>query len=661
MASRKSVNSPPAEAESRRPARSWLPLAGILLAACLHGLLYVFLLPPWQHYDEPNHFEYAWLIANRLELPQVGDYDQEMRRQTAASMIEHQFFRNLGFLPDLDATDQPIWIGQYSQLGDPPLYYLLAAAPLLLPVHDITQQLYLARLVSFALFLLSVYAAWGMMGEITAPGNSLRWAVPLTLALLPSYADVMTGVNNLSAAVAFFAICLWGCVRLVSRGFTWRDFAWAAGAALLCWYTAPAAYLAAPLLTLALLFSLLRWRWRWMAWVILGAFLLGLGFLTVETGDPLRWYRSSLQDDPLRVKHSQAVVGEYAFQVDLQGQVSPDWAAPLFQSIGAQLSPGVYTFGGWMWSTRPLWALTPTVGVGAEQAYNTVEVGTDPAFYSLRLEVVGETRRRAYVSLAPKADRSQPGELYYDGLVLAEGEFPLDQPPVFADASAQVGTWGGKPFVNLIRNGSAEQAGLRVHPIVDRIGGRLLPDNLLPSLLLTYLTDWEGSDWHFRLVGRNLFRSFWGLFGWGHVPFAASATYDILLWVTIAGLAGFVIWLVLWMASRAAQGGVGALPWELTFLLGVTLLLAWGSTLARGAIYLSQPRLYVPVARYAFPAIAPLVAILAGGWLAWLNWALAGFRRWVSRPQQWMLGVYLAGLLLLDGYAVWSILRYYGG
>ncbi|HEY80691.1 MAG TPA: hypothetical protein G4O05_06380, partial [Caldilineae bacterium] len=50
----------------------------ILLLALLNGLLYLFLVPPWQHYDEPGHFEYAWLIADRGRLPQAGDYDPAM-------------------------------------------------------------------------------------------------------------------------------------------------------------------------------------------------------------------------------------------------------------------------------------------------------------------------------------------------------------------------------------------------------------------------------------------------------------------------------------------------------------------------------------------------------------------------------------------------------
>jgi hypothetical protein len=105
-------------------------LGVVLLVALIHGLIYVFLVPPWQHYDEPNHFEYTWLIANRKTLPEAGDFDQMMRKTVAGSMVDHNFFDGLGFLPDLNSTDKPIWIGSYSQLSNPPVYYLIASAPL---------------------------------------------------------------------------------------------------------------------------------------------------------------------------------------------------------------------------------------------------------------------------------------------------------------------------------------------------------------------------------------------------------------------------------------------------------------------------------------------------------------------------------------------------
>lgn len=45
------------------------------------GCSMFFSVPPWQHYDEPAHFEYAWLIVTRRGgLPLRGEFDQPLRR-----------------------------------------------------------------------------------------------------------------------------------------------------------------------------------------------------------------------------------------------------------------------------------------------------------------------------------------------------------------------------------------------------------------------------------------------------------------------------------------------------------------------------------------------------------------------------------------------------
>ena len=166
-----------------------------LTLALLNGLLYVFIVPPWQHYDEPGHFEYAWLIANHPALPQPGDYDQTMRQEVAASMIEHGFYRGIGGLPNL-LQSTPIEIG-IPQIDDYPVYYWLAALPLRLLVgNDVTLQLYAARAASLFLFLVSILGGWGLIRELTHPESMLRWLIPVCLALLPAYADIMTAVNN---------------------------------------------------------------------------------------------------------------------------------------------------------------------------------------------------------------------------------------------------------------------------------------------------------------------------------------------------------------------------------------------------------------------------------------------------------------------------------
>jgi len=52
--------------------RNIVPERFILVLALANGLLYLVLVPPWQHYDEPTHFEYAWLRLWCINRPLLG-------------------------------------------------------------------------------------------------------------------------------------------------------------------------------------------------------------------------------------------------------------------------------------------------------------------------------------------------------------------------------------------------------------------------------------------------------------------------------------------------------------------------------------------------------------------------------------------------------------
>lgn len=129
--------------------RDRLLICLILSLALLHGLIYVFTVPPWEHYDEPNHFEYVWLTANLDRLPTEADNSAKLSRMVVKSMIENGFYEHRPNKPVVGPTSEKLVVPGYSQLGDPPGYYVLASLPLrLLSSSSIDVQLYSARLVS---------------------------------------------------------------------------------------------------------------------------------------------------------------------------------------------------------------------------------------------------------------------------------------------------------------------------------------------------------------------------------------------------------------------------------------------------------------------------------------------------------------------------------
>jgi hypothetical protein len=624
----------------------------------IHGLLYIFIIPPWQHYDEPNHFEYSWLIADRGKLPAPDDYDLPMRRLVARSMIENDFFRGMGFLPDLSSDTQPAWIGPISQLTNPPLYYLITSLAVRATIQqEIRVQMVAVRLVSLLFYLICIWAAWGVISDVAPRNDVLRVMVPATIALLPGFADAMTAVNNDAITVALVSLCFWCCVRLVQRGFAPVVFVCGAAAALLSLFAKETGVIAVPLFLAALMLSVFRCQRRWIAWGVIGLGLLGLGASALSWGDAAGWYRSSSQTSDSRIANTSAVLGRHVFTVDASAQVTPDWVAPFFQPvIAAPPSDGAartFTLGGWVWADQSTSASTPTLADGYEIHNQVVQIDSIPRFFAFTTGIDPERGLRLWVNLDPNPGAAD-AKVFYDGLVLVEGDFPSNISPEFEDLDGEQGVWAGAAFHNLLRNASAEKAGIRIAAWVDHLGARLLPDQSRPSLLVSYALDWQGAGWSYRLNLERLLRTFWATFGWGQVHLLGHHPYRWLAFATILGILGSGFWIARRCASPQKD-----LSWDVIFLFGLLLVGSWGSTLVRAAVFLGSLRLYIPVARYAYPAIIPTISVLCLGWLELFRSIGQGLklRRYSSKT-------FLAGWILvwigLDIYSLVSIRSFYG-
>jgi hypothetical protein len=630
-------------------------LIAILLIAAINGLLYIFIVPPWQHYDEPNHFEYVWLLAARGRLPEAGDFDTEMRRDVAQSMIEHGFFDDLGGTPDL--TSEKPWIGQFTQLEEAPFYYLLASIPLrFLQDLDVNSQLYVARLVSLTFLLVTVLAGYGLVFEITPSRHPLRFLAPLTIALLPGFVDLMTAVNNDAAAVAAFSLFLWGCVRLVRRDLHWLNVIWVLATAALCLFSKRSVYVALPLMGITFLFAFLRGKFRKAAWglVIISGIMSIL--VVFSWGDAALWYRNTRQNYPTRTSGSEISEGQAAFRLSLRPE---DSAVKLVQIIpsdqAAVLSGKPLTLGAWIWASEPIEVPSPQFQVfdGRQVFSKPVSLTTTPQFYALTFTPQGDTRR-AWVTLSLGKDLavSNSVEIYYDGVVLAAGTFPMGEAPQFNE-DATSGTWGGLPFENLLRNPSAERSWLYLRPWADQFGSKVFSDYQGQesfSLTIYTLVDFPISVEYYRSVLIHLFRTFWAQFGWAHVPVLGAKPYArLFLPLTLLAFAGII--LTFWQH----RGYLSRFPWDVLFLLGLALGIVWGVTFIRGSTYLLT-RIFVPVARYAYPAIIPTVLLLGTGWLTLLQ----TLERWLRLPG-WIKYVVYAGLFMgLNIYALLSITQYFG-
>ncbi|MCH7589307.1 MAG: hypothetical protein IIC78_14925 [Chloroflexi bacterium] len=188
----------------------------LIVAVLLRGALYTFVVPPWQHPDEPTHFEHVRLIADLGKPPEIEDISIPLRREIAISMAGHGFW-NPNPAPEI--TDENLanpgtsLIGIYT-LTHPRLYYRLASLWLRPWLGlSIEGQLFAVRLLGVSLNLVIALAAFKIAQMLF---DSSRWIAPVAMAFVvfhPGNTDIMSAVNNdvlvnAIGALFFFTLAL---------------------------------------------------------------------------------------------------------------------------------------------------------------------------------------------------------------------------------------------------------------------------------------------------------------------------------------------------------------------------------------------------------------------------------------------------------------------
>ncbi len=258
----------------------------LLALALIHGLVYAFLLPPWQHYDEPKHFEYVGQIV-------AGDpgLDTQVRlsNQIADSMYRHRFWP-AGSIPDL-LGPQPAQIGENQRLH-PPLYYTLVAfwiAPL--RAAPVEWQLYAGRLLSVALYALTIVALWRITVTIAPDEPVIQIVLPLLALLAPAFADLMSAVNNDVLVNFTAAAMLLGCALMIRDGPTPSGLLLSLLGLACALLTKRTAIVAVVPCVVALLWAFRRRPLPW--WAYLGS-VLGVGAVVLPLGFRLELVETTL-------------------------------------------------------------------------------------------------------------------------------------------------------------------------------------------------------------------------------------------------------------------------------------------------------------------------------------------------------------------------------
>lgn len=607
----------------------------ILCIALVQGLIYVFITPPWQHYDETGNFEYAWLIANRPGWPQPGAFDPGMRLELLASLKENNASAEI---PNVLAPDGlKIAI---SQTGDLPLYFLLASLPLrVFQYTDITFQLYSARIISLLLFLLTVWVSYKITWEIFPAGHPLVWMIPLFLTFLPGFVDLMTSVNDDVAAIAFTTVFFFFCNLIILKGFSFWRILGLAISVMLGVLSKATGWITLPLGLLAIGLGLWRGKNQKIFWAA-GVIVIGLAAavsISWNVTTPAYFFGF-----PQRVKTDLAPVGKYA--IVRQSQVGAFYQMLTPFAI-QDLNGKPVTLGLWAWADQPVVIPFPTIQIGVKGIIfnDKIQLTTKPTFYAFQTRFPKENENgwpdAGWLHINPSDARDI--FIYFDGFVLARGYFAKKPAPEFSDANGASGYWGGVKFQNLLRNASGEAAWPTLNPFL--IGVK----ETFASLMLPrpwYFLDPRGNGWYFQTALQHIFRTFWGRFGSGTVPLLGNDPYLVFSMLALSSICG--IFYGLYKRHSISR--------DLTIFWLIALFLELIFTLLRGAGEWFWA-VFIPPARYLLPVIFPISFLLTWGWYHYFNTVFDLVK--ASKSIRWIY--YFTFLILLDVWAIVSIATYY--
>jgi hypothetical protein len=250
-----------ADVSRRQDRGDWKWLVAFLALALLRGGLYTIAVPPWQHPDEPTHFEHVRIISETGILPAVDYVSLPIRREIATSMVEHAFW---GEKPPPQMDDKTLStignspIGIYT-LAQPKLYYILAALWLRPWLdHSVDFQLYVVRSLSILLNLLVISGTFFTMRMLFPDRISLIIAVVGLVVFQPGYTDIMSSVNNDALVNAFSAGFFLAAAWFYKRGMSWG----AAIFAVLCLLGALLSKTTAVAVLFAVPFGIILYPWR---------------------------------------------------------------------------------------------------------------------------------------------------------------------------------------------------------------------------------------------------------------------------------------------------------------------------------------------------------------------------------------------------------------
>jgi hypothetical protein len=231
--------------------------------AIVHGLLYAFLIPPWQAPDEIAHFEYARLFAEHWRPVELADASPTLEHEIIDSLYRYRAWYWIGWpTPEerpgrLEAAP---FFGRSRTLGRFSLAYVLyAVAVWPFREQDVITQLYVMRCVSVLLGAVVVVLAFRIAQRVEPDAPELRLGAALFLIFLPQHAFITAVVSDGNLAECLASAVIYLLIKMWREGVRWSQVVIALTATFMAWQTKTTTYFLVPLL-IVLAFSFLQRR-----------------------------------------------------------------------------------------------------------------------------------------------------------------------------------------------------------------------------------------------------------------------------------------------------------------------------------------------------------------------------------------------------------------
>ena len=476
------------------------------------------------------------------------------------------------------------------------------------------EQLVVARLFTVALHISLVVVSYYIVVEIFPERNLLAIATATFAGLIPSFSDIMSGVNIDASAALIGSIIVYTSARLINRGVT-PSLLIALGIEIYVGYTTKGTvWPLFPVILFSFWLLLSNQYRKWSIGVLtLASLLLGIFLVRPLWYGVANWFYAYPPRTPGKVflpgqAIESQVVGRYSLETNwlesensIVAQYVPDY-------IVRNLRGKTVTFGVWARAAED--GISTKISLPQCRAdeimppLNTL-VSNHWEFFSLSSNVpVDAPYLRCVLSLSQNS-----GRIWYDGMVLVEGNVSIGQLPFYEDSDASSVIWENKQYINLLTNPSAEQSWLQVNP---SLGYPFSVNQRIVSLL-----SWQVTAPAWWALTRWSIVSFWATFG-GEQPGLSSRQMIPLALITALAIAG-VIWTLIvdlprrqyYLKQAVSRRGLALLLFTAVAVLSLIVYRADVTPFRAAVLDFSSMR-------HASAGWTAISALLAIGFLRWV-------------------------------------------